>query len=278
MTSRTARRGIIYILANQHMPGILKIGQTTRDTTTRVRELSRATGVPADFEVIYDEIVSDVDAAESEIHSELSHLRINKAREFFRIGIRDAIKITQRIAREFEVDESADAVEVEILPSIENRMRRWLRREIVSVKFVQFPDLCLLRVTEQPDVRKIDAFQTAVDLRGFGGEETGEFVDDLGYGLLFNPYSKSIKENVEEFLRLDPYSMIMTGLGLLSEDAANYVAYLWEKARIEPPLNPGWRVSAIKYDMWGSPEDDDNKHLLLRLHEIDAQRLGDGKA
>ncbi|GAB3933455.1 hypothetical protein GCM10027614_04380 [Micromonospora vulcania] len=72
------RRGVIYILANQYMPGLLKIGQTTRDPETRVREISRATGVPADFEIIYDEIVSDVDAAEAMIHTQLAASRVNK--------------------------------------------------------------------------------------------------------------------------------------------------------------------------------------------------------
>jgi hypothetical protein len=269
LPSNEMRRGVVYILANKYMPEILKIGQTVRDVETRARELSRATGVPADFEVIYDEVVSDVNAAEDKIHSVLSAQRVNKSREFFRVGIRDAIRTVQDVGKQFAVDEDAEANELEILPQLENRMRRWLRREIVSLKFVQFSDLCLLRVTEQPDLTKIDAFQTGIDLRVFGDDDVS---DD---GLLFSPTRKTIRENVATFVELDPYSMIMTGLGLLTDEAADHVAYLVERLKTEPPLRPGWRVSSIKYDMWGSAVED-NSSILERLHESDAQRFGDG--
>lgn len=79
-----AQRGLIYVLLNPHMPGVLKIGQTRRSSDERARELSRPTGVPASFEVIHDVVVSDALAAENEIHSALSHARVNAAREFFK--------------------------------------------------------------------------------------------------------------------------------------------------------------------------------------------------
>ncbi|WP_432705806.1 GIY-YIG nuclease family protein [Amycolatopsis taiwanensis] len=37
----------------------LKIGQTSRESTERAREISRATGVPAEYEVIYDQTAND---------------------------------------------------------------------------------------------------------------------------------------------------------------------------------------------------------------------------
>ena len=89
-------------------------------------------------------------------------------------------------------------------------MRRWLRRELVSVKFVQFSDLCILRVTEQSDVRKPEAHQTAIDLRVFADDDDAE-------GELFNPRTDSLAENVAKFLTLDAYSMLMVGLRLLSQ-------------------------------------------------------------
>jgi hypothetical protein len=271
LPSNEIRRGVIYILANKYMPDVVKIGQTTRDVETRARELSRPTGVPADFEVIYDEVVSDVNAAEEKIHVLLSAWRVNRSREFFKVGIRDAIKLVQSVGRQFEVNEEADASEIEILPQLEDRMRRWLRREIVSVKFVQFSDLCLLRVTEQPDLKKMEAFQRAADLRVFAD---GDYEDDL----LFTPAYKTIRENVATFIELDPYSMIMTSLGLLTDEAADYVAYLVQDLKIDPPLRPGWKVSSIRYDLWGPPDDEDNLSILRRLHENDARRLGDRNA
>lgn len=266
MEAKAVRRGVIYILANQHMPGILKIGQTTRDVEIRARELSRPTGVPIDFEIVFDEVVSDVGAAENEIHRRLSGVRINKAKEFFRIGIRDSIKLVREIAALYEVDERAESNEVEILPALESRMRRWIRREIVSVKFVQFADLCLLRITEQPDLTKVQAYQAAVDLAGIGGEEDS--------GQLFDPKLWTLRENVERFLDLDAYSIMMIGIRLISEEAANYVAHLVEDVKIEPPLNPGWQVSSIKYDLWNSLTRD-NESVLEWLQENDARQLGE---
>lgn len=273
MRKMESRRGVIYVLANAYMPGILKIGRTVRDVKSRVHELSRASGVPVQFEVIYDEVVSDVVLAEQRIHAELSAWRVNNAREFFRIGIRDAIEVVQSISRQFAIDEEAEAGEIEILPRLENRMRRWLRREIVSVKFVQFPDLCLLRITEQPDPAKIDAYQTAIDLAVFAGEDT----DDE---MLFSPSERTIQENVDEFLKLDPYSMVMVDLKLLNDEAGDYVAYLVEQLHTDPPIKLDWRVSSIKYDLMGCDkfgEDRDNESIIAWLQEHDSRRLGDRK-
>ena len=264
-----SRRGVIYILANRYMPGLLKIGQTTRDPETRAREISRATGVPAEFEIIYDEIVSDVDGAEAAIHAQLAALRVNKLKEFFRIDVRTAIKIVQQTCKMFAVDEVSEADGVEILPQLEKRMRRWLRREIVSVEFVQFSDLCVLRVTEQPDVKSANAFQTAIDLRVFGASRDEDEFDD---GMLFSP-GRPVGKNVATFLDLDAYSLVMTGVRLLSAEASDYVAYLVEQVKIEPPVTPRWQISSIKYDMWGSAVVD-NEPLLRWLRENDAQRLG----
>lgn len=266
--SRT-QRGVIYVLANRHMPGLLKIGQTRRDPEARARELSRATGVPDEFEIIYDEVVSNVGGAEAAIHAQLAAVRVNKLREFFRVDIRTAIKVVQQVCKTYAVDEESEAEGIEILPQLEKRMRRWLRREIVSVEFVQFSDLCIVRVTEQPELKSADAFQTAIDLRVFADD--GE--DEFGDGILFNP-KRPARENVAIFLDLDAYSLIMTDLGLLSDEASDYVAYLVEQVKIEPPTVPGWRISSIKYDMWGSAVVD-NEPLLRWLRENDIRRLGE---
>ena len=41
--------GYVYILENASMPGLIKIGKTSRDSVERARELSSATGVPTGF-------------------------------------------------------------------------------------------------------------------------------------------------------------------------------------------------------------------------------------
>lgn len=74
--------GIIYILTNEAMPGYIKIGKTG-DLATRVKDLSRATGVPLPFEVFYAAEVDDVDFVEKQIHEAFGRTRIAPNREFF---------------------------------------------------------------------------------------------------------------------------------------------------------------------------------------------------
>ena len=42
--------GYVYVLSNPAMPGLYKIG-STRDLTSRLKDLSNGTGVPAEFEI-----------------------------------------------------------------------------------------------------------------------------------------------------------------------------------------------------------------------------------
>jgi ribosomal protein S27E len=42
-------RGYVYVLSNESMPGLVKIGFTARDITKRVTELNSGTAVPAPF-------------------------------------------------------------------------------------------------------------------------------------------------------------------------------------------------------------------------------------
>jgi hypothetical protein len=74
--------GIIYILTNEAMPGYIKIGKTG-DLATRVKDLSRATGVPLPFEVFYAAEVDDVDFVERQIHEAFGRTRVASNREFF---------------------------------------------------------------------------------------------------------------------------------------------------------------------------------------------------
>jgi hypothetical protein len=45
----TPIQGFVYILSNKKMPGLVKIGCTTRPVVERTAELNSMTGVPAPF-------------------------------------------------------------------------------------------------------------------------------------------------------------------------------------------------------------------------------------
>lgn len=77
------------------MPGLLKIGKSTRSAEVRGSELSSGTGVPTPFIVAYEQAFDDCDKAELKIHAhlELHGFRISQNREFFNIPLADAIHL-----------------------------------------------------------------------------------------------------------------------------------------------------------------------------------------
>jgi hypothetical protein len=88
-----SRPGLIYCLRNASMPDLYKIGRT-KDIETRLRQLSRATGVPTPFELVVKQWVPDQVKAERSIHQALSKYRYSPDREFFRLETPDLAKIS----------------------------------------------------------------------------------------------------------------------------------------------------------------------------------------
>lgn len=78
--------GWVYVLGNEAMGSIYKIGSTTRSVERRMREMY-TTGVPVPFDCIFGEWFSDCRAAERFIHSEMQEYRLDASREFFAADI-----------------------------------------------------------------------------------------------------------------------------------------------------------------------------------------------
>lgn len=77
--------GVIYILTNSAMPGLVKIGQTQGSVEDRMRQLD-TTGIPLPFECFYAVEVPDPAKAERAIHDAFDDHRVRKSREYFRIS------------------------------------------------------------------------------------------------------------------------------------------------------------------------------------------------
>ena len=79
--------GIVYVLTNSAMPGIVKIGMTQRaDLEQRMKELY-GTGVPVPFECAYACKVSadKTKLLEQALHTAFGPYRVNPKREFFEV-------------------------------------------------------------------------------------------------------------------------------------------------------------------------------------------------
>lgn len=82
--------GFVYVLTNEAMPGVVKIGKSIRHPRERSKELD-TTGVPVPFDLVFAIYVDDVDAFERQVHDELSLFRVRDNREFFHRSAKDAI-------------------------------------------------------------------------------------------------------------------------------------------------------------------------------------------
>lgn len=76
---------IIYVLVNEAMPGLVKIGLTTDSVESRIGQLSANSGVPLPFECYFAAEVKDCAKIEKILHQIFSEGRINPRREFFKI-------------------------------------------------------------------------------------------------------------------------------------------------------------------------------------------------
>jgi hypothetical protein len=88
--------GFIYILANECMPGIYKIGFTTNHPKVRAEQLSGATACPTPFEMVATFGTSNPRDVEKEIHDDLEIYRVNDSREFFRLDAGHALEVCRQ--------------------------------------------------------------------------------------------------------------------------------------------------------------------------------------
>lgn len=75
---------IIYVLTNEAMPGLVKIG-FTETLEDRIKTLSAHSGVPLAFECFYAAEVDDMKRVEKILHQLFAEHRVNPKREFFKL-------------------------------------------------------------------------------------------------------------------------------------------------------------------------------------------------
>ncbi len=112
--------GNVYILTNPAMPGLVKIGKTSRIVEELVKDLN-TTGVPASFKIAHQHKVEHMDQVERDMHQHFNRQRENRDREFFKIATDEAIAYldrfkeapdgtTERPATEITAGERSEAI------------------------------------------------------------------------------------------------------------------------------------------------------------------------
>lgn len=91
-----AIKGYVYVLSNSRMPGLVKVGCSTRPVDERIAELNSATGVPVPFVVEAYFASSTPEEHEAEVHRRLAERRI-KGREFFEADAMEVVRTVQAV-------------------------------------------------------------------------------------------------------------------------------------------------------------------------------------
>ena len=116
--SKDHSTGIVYVLSNRAMPGMVKIGMTARkELDTRLKELY-TTGVPIPFDVEYACEVKSCDCLKIEkaLHKAFEPNRINVNREFFQIKKEQVIAILEIFNEKDVTTEVSDEMNNDLNP------------------------------------------------------------------------------------------------------------------------------------------------------------------
>lgn len=108
--------GIVYVLTNEAMPGLVKIGYTTQAINDRLSNLY-STGVPLPFECAFACHTENIEELEKALHAAFAPNRINPKREFFQIEASQVIpllkycnhaqqEVTEEVQKELDKDVS----------------------------------------------------------------------------------------------------------------------------------------------------------------------------
>lgn len=126
---------IIYVLTNEAMPGLVKIGLTGDSVENRIAQLNAVPGVPLPFECYYAAEVDNMNRVESLLHGIFSDHRINPKREFFKIDP-EKVVLALAIGNFKEVTPGEVEVDAEEQAALEKAKARRprLRLESIGIK------------------------------------------------------------------------------------------------------------------------------------------------
>jgi len=126
-------KGFIYILSNESMPGLLKVGLTENSVRQRIRELSSNTGVPTEFklEKAFEIEASTLFRVEQTIHRELTEAGFHHQKEFFKVSLVQCTYFAEEVILQITGVSSPDIVGLaaERLRAKEAR-RQWETEEL----------------------------------------------------------------------------------------------------------------------------------------------------
>ena len=128
------KEGWVYVLTNEAMPGLVKVGYTMKDPAIRAEELYKdsktgaVTGVPMPFVVVYKALVVNPYQVEQAVHKLLEKKRLNEEREFFSCESFEAIR-NIRDSTSIKFEESKEDVDKRIQQQKELEEQRKIQQQ-----------------------------------------------------------------------------------------------------------------------------------------------------
>lgn len=206
--------GFVYILLNPAFPNTIKIGKTNRSSESRAKELSRATGVPSDFIVLFDVLVSDNTEVERLLHAKFSDYRVQSRKEFFSIPPKLAIETLRETANHFPVLISPSNFVSDIYPHLQKNFGQYLDPHIVGIHLITMPNICYLKIDRLlPNSTEILSRDEELPM----ALSTPNVATQADH-----------EQNEREIYSLDEYSWIMVA-DIFKKESALAIADDWEK-------------------------------------------------
>jgi hypothetical protein len=156
---------IVYVLTNEAMTGLVKIGFTTTSVEQRIKELD-TTGVPLPFQCFYAAEIADCKRVEKLIHTVFSDKRVRENREFFRADA-NHVKAAILLAELKDVTPRNDVVILETdKQAIKNAIAREERRAPLRFSNLQIPVGATLTFAKDPSITCVVVADGKVDFQG----------------------------------------------------------------------------------------------------------------
>lgn len=124
-------RGWVYVISNPVIPGLVKIGFSTKDPVLRAEELNH-TGSPDKFVVEYDVLVENPYQVEQQVHQMLIDCRYRDDREFFSCAPETAIMAIRNICQGKILHENCSWVDLNKIKEKKQQLENEKLRKIIA--------------------------------------------------------------------------------------------------------------------------------------------------
>lgn len=142
---------IVYVLTNEAMEGLVKIGRTSISVEERIKTLDH-TCLPLPFQCYYAAEVANAALVENKLHKIFADKRVRSNREFFRVAanqVREAVQLAELKDVTPKTDVVVDASDIQAL---KNAVASEERRSRLRFSELQIPIGASLAFTKDPAI------------------------------------------------------------------------------------------------------------------------------